>query len=82
MLLIGLSKDEISKHGLLVQQAYPCAQLEYLICNKNLQTIDDIITNCGGDNSNGFVWIGLKLADFSYNQLQTVDTLLEFAQYL
>uniref|UniRef100_A0A1A9UWT1 LIP1 domain-containing protein n=1 Tax=Glossina austeni TaxID=7395 RepID=A0A1A9UWT1_GLOAU len=58
------------------------AQLEYLICNKSLQTIDDIITNCGGDNSNGFVWNELKLADFSYNQLQIVDTSLEFAQYL
>uniref|UniRef100_A0A1A9WES2 LIP1 domain-containing protein n=1 Tax=Glossina brevipalpis TaxID=37001 RepID=A0A1A9WES2_9MUSC len=57
-------------------------QLEYLVCNKSLQTIDDIITNCGGDNSNGFVWNELKTADFSYNQLQTVDTSLEFAQYL
>ncbi|KAL9877467.1 uncharacterized protein ACN2A1_013824 isoform 4-T5 [Glossina fuscipes fuscipes] len=58
------------------------AQLEYLICNKSLQTVDDIITNCGGDNSNGFVWNELKSADFSYNQLQTVDTSLEFAQFL
>uniref|UniRef100_A0A1A9VPN5 Uncharacterized protein n=1 Tax=Glossina austeni TaxID=7395 RepID=A0A1A9VPN5_GLOAU len=36
----------------------------------------------GGDNSNGFVWKELKLADFSYNPLPTVDTSLTFAQCL
>ncbi|XP_061396733.1 dynein axonemal assembly factor 1 homolog [Musca vetustissima] len=58
------------------------AQLEHLICIKSIKTVDDIITHCGGDNSNGFVWNELKSADFSYNNLQCVDTSLEFAQYL
>ncbi|XP_005181896.2 uncharacterized protein LOC101890827 isoform X1 [Musca domestica] len=57
-------------------------QLEHLICIKSIKTVDDIITHCGGDNSNGFVWNELKNADFSYNNLQCVDTSLEFAQYL
>lgn len=57
-------------------------QLQHLICNKSIKCVDDIITHCGGDNSNGFVWNALKIADFSYNNLQTVDTSLEFAQYL
>ncbi|XP_075149395.1 uncharacterized protein LOC142223398 isoform X2 [Haematobia irritans] len=57
-------------------------QLEHLICVKSLKTVDDIITHCGGDNSNGFVWNELKSADFSYNNLKCVDTSLEFAQYL
>ena len=57
-------------------------QLEHLICTKSIKYVDDIITHCGGDNSNGFVWNRLIIADFSYNNLQTVDTSLEFAQYL
>lgn len=57
-------------------------QLEHLICTKSIKYVDDIITHCGGDNSNGFVWNKLIIADFSYNNLQTVDTSLEFAQYL
>lgn len=49
---------------------------------KKFKKIDDIITYCGGDNSNGFVWNELKYADFSYNNLKTIDTSLEFAQWL
>ncbi|XP_023296483.2 uncharacterized protein LOC111679191 isoform X2 [Lucilia cuprina] len=58
------------------------AQMQHLICNKSIKCVDEIITHCGGDNSNGFVWNELKIADFSYNNLRTVDTSLEFAQYL
>uniref|UniRef100_A0A0A1X2V1 Serine/threonine-protein kinase 11-interacting protein n=2 Tax=Zeugodacus cucurbitae TaxID=28588 RepID=A0A0A1X2V1_ZEUCU len=58
------------------------AQLQQLICVKSLTSVEDIITRCGGDNSNGFVWNELKIADFSYNNLQRVDAALEFAQFL
>ncbi|KAH8297884.1 hypothetical protein KR018_000081 [Drosophila ironensis] len=57
-------------------------QLQHLICTKSLARVDDIITCCGGDNSNGFVWNELQSADFSYNNLRSVDTALEFAQHL
>lgn len=57
-------------------------QLQHVICVKSIKAVDDIITKCGGDNSNGFVWNELKIADFSYNNLKRVDTSLEFAQYL
>ncbi|EDW28251.1 GL19045 [Drosophila persimilis] len=57
-------------------------QLQHLICVKSLASVDDIITRCGGDNSNGFVWNELQSADFSYNSLRSVDTALEFAQHL
>ncbi|XP_017153705.1 serine/threonine-protein kinase 11-interacting protein isoform X1 [Drosophila miranda] len=57
-------------------------QLQHLICVKSLASVDDIITRCGGDNSNGFVWNELQTADFSYNSLRSVDTALEFAQHL
>ncbi|XP_039948966.1 uncharacterized protein LOC120767218 isoform X2 [Bactrocera tryoni] len=58
------------------------AQLQQLICVKSLTGVEDVITKCGGDNSNGFVWNELKIADFSYNNLQRVDSALEFAQFL
>ncbi|XP_053961303.1 uncharacterized protein LOC128865206 isoform X1 [Anastrepha ludens] len=58
------------------------AQLQQLICMKSLSSVEDIITRCGGDNSNGFVWNELKIADFSYNSLQRIDGALEFAQFL
>ncbi|XP_030377461.1 serine/threonine-protein kinase 11-interacting protein [Scaptodrosophila lebanonensis] len=58
------------------------SQLQHLICVKSLRSVEDIITHCGGDNSNGFVWNELRTADFSFNNLQTVDTSLEFAQNL
>ncbi|XP_017099234.2 serine/threonine-protein kinase 11-interacting protein isoform X1 [Drosophila bipectinata] len=57
-------------------------QLQHLICVKSLNCVDDIITRCGGDNSNGFVWNELQSADFSYNNLRSVDTALEFAHHL
>lgn len=57
-------------------------QLQHLICVKSLSCVDDIITRCGGDNSNGFVWNELQWADFSYNNLRSVDTALEFAHHL
>ncbi|KPU73709.1 uncharacterized protein Dana_GF15590, isoform B [Drosophila ananassae] len=57
-------------------------QLQHLICVKSLSCVDDIITRCGGDNSNGFVWNELQSADFSYNNLRSVDTALEFAHHL
>ncbi|XP_068150803.1 serine/threonine-protein kinase 11-interacting protein isoform X2 [Drosophila tropicalis] len=58
------------------------SQLQQLICIKSIKSVDDIITHCGGDNSNGFVWNELQTADFSYNNLKSVDTALEFAQHL
>ncbi|KAH8377009.1 hypothetical protein KR093_002724 [Drosophila rubida] len=58
------------------------SQLQHLICIKSLNSVDDIITHCGGDNSNGFVWNELQSADFSYNNLRGIDTALEFAQHL
>ncbi|XP_043947528.1 serine/threonine-protein kinase 11-interacting protein isoform X4 [Drosophila biarmipes] len=57
-------------------------QLQHLICVRSLTCLDDIIIRCGGDNSNGFVWNELQSADFSYNNLRSVDSALEFAQNL
>lgn len=58
------------------------AHLIEIICNKSVEEITDIITHCGGDNSNGFIWNELKCANFSYNSLKHIDSSLEFAPYL
>lgn len=52
---------------------------------RSIQSVKDIISYCGGDNSSGFKWSMLSSADFSYNALTTIDCSLEFTpslQYL
>lgn len=58
------------------------AQLQEIICSKSIGCVKDIISHCGGDQSNGFMWNELKAADFSYNTLKTIDCSLEFAPWL
>lgn len=59
------------------------SQLEELICvRKCLNSVQEVISYCGGDDSNGFVWNELKSADFSFNCLTTIDCSLEFAPWL
>lgn len=58
------------------------AHLQEIICSKSVKCVEDIISHCGGDKSHGFVWNELKMADFSYNALKTIDCSLEFAPYL
>lgn len=58
------------------------AHLQELICSKSISSIQSIIAHCGGDNANGFSWNELKMADFSYNCLKTIDCSLEFVPNL
>lgn len=58
------------------------AHLQELICSKSIDSIQSIIAHCGGDNANGFLWNELKMADFSYNSLTTIDCSLEFVSNL
>jgi len=58
------------------------SQLHELICTRSISSIKDLICSCGGDNSNGFVWNALKVADLSYNTLTSIDCSLEFAPWL
>lgn len=58
------------------------AHLQEIICSKSIRSIQDIISHCGGDNSNGFLWNNLTKADFSYNCLKTIDCSMEFASGL
>lgn len=58
------------------------AYLQEIVCTRSIDSVKDIISHCGGDKSNGFVWNELKFADFSYNTLTTIDCCLEFAPWL
>lgn len=58
------------------------AHLQEIICSKSIRSIQDIISHCGGDKSNGFLWNNLTMADFSYNCLKTIDCSMEFASNL
>lgn len=58
------------------------AHLQELICSKSITSIESIIAHCGGDNATGFLWNELKMADFSYNSLKTIDCSLEFVSNL
>lgn len=53
-----------------------------ITCNRSINSVEDIISHCGGDKCTGFKWDNLNTADFSYNLLTTIDCSLEFAQSL
>lgn len=80
----NLRKLEI--HRIPIQQVFGIkqfrAQLNELICVKSIKCISDILTECGGDCSNGFVWNELKTINFSYNLLKNIDDSLEFTPWL
>ncbi|XP_055544801.1 uncharacterized protein LOC129729914 isoform X2 [Wyeomyia smithii] len=58
------------------------SQLTEIICIRSMSHIKEIITSCGGDNSNGFTWNELRTANFSYNMLDHIDSSLEFTPWL
>ena len=57
------------------------AQLKEIICIRCIANTREIISDCGGDNSNGFIWNELKRLDLSYNTLEKVDS-FEFTPYV
>lgn len=58
------------------------SHLQEISCVRSIENVQDIISHCGGDKSNGFMWNELKIANFSYNALITIDCSLEFANAL
>lgn len=58
------------------------AQLQSITCNRCVDNIKDILSSCGADHSTGFVWSELKEAKFSYNNLQSIDSSLEYLPWL
>lgn len=58
------------------------AHLQEIACVRSIDSVKDIISHCGGDKSNGFIWTDLRSADFTYNQLSSIDCSLEFTPWL
>lgn len=58
------------------------AHLLELVCVRSVATVQDIISYCGGDKCNGFIWNELRSAEFTYNNLSSIDCSLEFAPWL
>ena len=58
------------------------SQLQEIIVERSLTNVKDLIMFCAGDKSNGFIWNSLKRADFSYNNLEIIDSSFEFTPYL
>lgn len=58
------------------------AQLQYLTCMRSLNTINEVLENCGGDRTQGLIWNELKAAAFCHNNLESVDASFEFTPRL
>ncbi|XP_055639724.1 serine/threonine-protein kinase 11-interacting protein isoform X2 [Toxorhynchites rutilus septentrionalis] len=58
------------------------SQINEITCIRSISHVKDIVTSCGGDNSNGFTWNELRSANFSYNMLDYIDSSLEFTPWL
>jgi len=58
------------------------AQLQSVVCIRCIQSLEDLLLDCGADHSSGFVWSDLREAVFSYNGLDLLDRSLEFAPWL
>lgn len=58
------------------------SQLQEITAERCLSNIKDLIMFCAGDKSSGFIWNSLKRADFSYNNLEIIDSSFEFTPYL
>jgi hypothetical protein len=58
------------------------SQLQKLVCQKTLNTLDDILNNCGADKSQASCWSELKEASFVSNSILELDQSLECAPWL
>jgi hypothetical protein len=58
------------------------SQLQKLVCEKTLNTLNDILNNCGADKSQASCWSELKEASFISNGILELDQSLECAPWL
>lgn len=57
-------------------------RLQFLVCVRNIRCLREVLEECGGDRSGGFLWNELKEAVFSHNEICGLDGSLEFAPWL
>uniref|UniRef100_A0A2K5WMV7 Serine/threonine-protein kinase 11-interacting protein n=1 Tax=Macaca fascicularis TaxID=9541 RepID=A0A2K5WMV7_MACFA len=58
------------------------SQLETLICSRSLQTLEELLSACGGDFCSALPWLALLSANFSYNALTALDSSLHLLSAL
>nr|XP_015288355.2 serine/threonine-protein kinase 11-interacting protein isoform X2 [Macaca fascicularis] len=58
------------------------SQLETLICSRSLQTLEELLSACGGDFCSALPWLALLSANFSYNALTALDSSLSLLSAL
>ncbi|EHH55198.1 hypothetical protein EGM_04353 [Macaca fascicularis] len=58
------------------------SQLETLICSRSLQTLEELLSACGGDFCSALPWLALLSANFSYNALTALDSSLRLLSAL
>lgn len=57
-------------------------QMECIVCERGLSTLEHLLAECGGDNATGFVWSELTEAVLSFNDIRIVDSSVAFAPRL
>ncbi|XP_045431328.1 serine/threonine-protein kinase 11-interacting protein isoform X3 [Pipistrellus kuhlii] len=58
------------------------SQLETLICTRSIQTLEELLSACGGDLCSALPWLALLSANFSYNALTALDSSLRLLSAL
>ncbi|XP_057664337.1 serine/threonine-protein kinase 11-interacting protein [Diorhabda carinulata] len=53
------------------------SQIQELTCCKSLKSISEVLQKCGGDNSQCFYWNELKVANFTHNDITSIDNSFE-----
>ncbi|XP_062853710.1 serine/threonine-protein kinase 11-interacting protein [Trichomycterus rosablanca] len=58
------------------------SQLEVFICSKSLNTLEELLSLCGGDLSSALPWLELHTLNFSYNSISCLDESLSLLNVL
>ncbi|XP_077176951.1 serine/threonine-protein kinase 11-interacting protein isoform X2 [Paroedura picta] len=58
------------------------SQLEALTCSKCVNSLEEIISACGGDLSSALPWLELQTVNFSYNSISNLDDSLQLLNAL
>ncbi|XP_007438479.1 serine/threonine-protein kinase 11-interacting protein-like [Python bivittatus] len=58
------------------------SQLEALTCSRCVNSLEEILSACGGDLSSALPWLELQTANFSYNSIGTLDDSLQLLNVL
>lgn len=58
------------------------SQLEVFTCSKSVNSLEELLSVCGGDLSSGLPWLELHTLNFSYNSISALDKSLRLLNVL